>query len=290
MKKKNNNQIKIGFLRKYKIINVLELLLGLTLFSVAFNFFLLPNDLVFGGVSGLSIIFNHLFGIDPSIFVLIVSIGLLFVSLIFLGKEKTAGSVLGSLLLPLFLKITELFTVYFSFDTTDIFLAAIFGGVLSGVGIGLVYKAGFTTGGTDIINQILNKYLKISLGKCMLFSDGFIVGCSIFVFGIVKFMYAVVVLSILSVLTDRVLLGISKSKAFYIVTDKVSEVKNFVLLTMGHGVTVFDAIGGFSKEDQKVLFCVVPTREYFRLKEGIHEIDNDAFFVVTDAYEVFGGE
>lgn len=278
------------FLKKYNIIRAFQFLLGLTLFSISFNFFLLPNNLVFGGVSGLSIIFNSLFDIDPSLFVLIVSVALLFVSLIFLGKEKTAGSVLGSLLLPLFMKLTELLTVYFSFGDIDIFLSTIFGGVLSGLGIGLVYKAGFTTGGTDIINQILNKYLNISLGKALLMSDGIIVGCSIFTFGITKFMYAVVALYIISMLTDKVQLGISKSKAFYIVTNKVNEVKNFVLIQMGHGITIFDAVGGFSKEDQKVLFCVVPTREYFKLKEGIYKIDEEAFFVVTDAYEVFGGE
>ncbi len=290
MKDKTRRKKIKRFLEKYNIIRILEFILGISLFSISFNFFLLPNSLVFGGVSGLSIIFNYLFGIDPSMFVLCVSVALLFVSLLFLGKEKTVGSVLGSLLLPLFLKITEILTVYFSFESTDIFLSAIFGGVLSGFGLGLVYKAGFTTGGTDIINQILHKYFKISLGKCMFISDGLIVGISIFIFGITKFMYAVVVLYIMSVLTDKVLLGISKSKAFYIVTDRVSEVRNFVLVNLGHGITIFNAVGGFSKENQKVLFCVVPTREYFKLKEGIHKIDKDAFFVVTDAYEVFGGE
>lgn len=283
-KKKNS------FFEKYKIIRFFQLFLGLTLFAVAFNFFLLPNNLVFGGVSGLSIIFKEVFDIDPSMFVLIVSIFLLFISLIFLGKEKTTGSILGSLLLPLFLKLVEILTIHISLDTPDIFLATIFGGVLSGVGIGLVYKAGFTTGGTDIINQIIHKYFKISMGKCMFFSDGLIVACSIFIFGFAKFMYAAVVLYIMSLMIDKVLLGISSSKAFYIVTDKVNEVRNFVLVTLGHGITIFDAVGGFSKEDQKVLFCVIPTNDYFKLKEGIHRIDKDAFFVATDAYEVFGGE
>ena len=124
----------------------------------------------------------------------------------------------------------------------------------------------------------------------MFLSDGLIVGSSIFIFGLTKFMYAVVVLYIISILTDKVLLGISSSKAFYIVTNRVNEVRNFVLVKLGHGITIFDAVGGFSKEDQKVLFCVIPTREYFKLKEGIHAIDKEAFFVVTDAYEVFGGE
>lgn len=277
----------VGVFSKSSISRFIYFILGMLLFSFSFNYFLLPNDLVFGGVSGLSIIFKNI--LDPSIFVFVVSSILLVISYIFLGKEKTFGSAVGSLLLPVFLKIMSFVTD--NIDKVDeVFLAVIFGGLLAGVGIGFVYKAGFTMGGTDIINQIIHKYFKISLGKCMLISDGSIVLCSFFSFGLIKFMYAVVVLYIISTMTDKVLLGISNSKAFYIVTSQVNEVKNYVMVKLGHGITIFDAVGGFSKEDQKVLFCVIPTRDYFKLKEGIHDIDKDAFFVVTDAYEVFGGE
>ncbi len=277
----------VGVFSRSSISRFIYFILGMLLFSFSFNYFLLPNDLVFGGVSGLSIIFKNV--LDPSIFVFVVSSLLLIISYIFLGKEKTFGSAVGSLLLPVFLKIMSFVTD--NIDKVDeVFLAVIFGGLLAGVGIGFVYKAGFTMGGTDIINQIIHKYFKISLGKCMLISDGSIVLCSFFSFGLIKFMYAVVVLYIISTMTDKVLLGISNSKAFYIVTSQVNEVKNYVMVKLGHGITIFDAVGGFSKEDQKVLFCVIPTRDYFKLKEGIHDIDKDAFFVVTDAYEVFGGE
>lgn len=277
----------VGVFSKSSISRFIYFILGMLLFAFSFNYFLLPNDLVFGGVSGLSIIFKNV--LDPSIFVFVVSSILLVISYIFLGKEKTFGSAVGSLLLPVFLKIMSFVTD--NIDKVDeVFLAVIFGGLLAGVGIGFVYKAGFTMGGTDIINQIIHKYFKISLGKCMLISDGSIVLCSFFSFGLIKFMYAVVVLYIISTMTDKVLLGISNSKAFYIVTSQVNEVKNYVMVKLGHGITIFDAVGGFSKEDQKVLFCVIPTRDYFKLKEGIHDIDKDAFFVVTDAYEVFGGE
>ncbi len=277
----------VGVFSRSSISRFIYFILGMLLFSFSFNYFLLPNDLVFGGVSGLSIIFKNI--LDPSIFVFVVSSILLIISYIFLGKEKTFGSAVGSLLLPVFLKIMSFVTD--NIDKVDeVFLAVIFGGLLAGVGIGFVYKAGFTMGGTDIINQIIHKYFKISLGKCMLISDGSIVLCSFFSFGLIKFMYAVVVLYIISTMTDKVLLGISNSKAFYIVTSQVNEVKNYVMVKLGHGITIFDAVGGFSKEDQKVLFCVIPTRDYFKLKEGIHDIDKDAFFVVTDAYEVFGGE
>ena len=91
-------------------------------------------------------------------------------------------------------------------------------------------------------------------------------------------------------MSDKVILGISDSKAFYIITDHEAEIKEYILKYLNHGVTVFNAKGGYLKEKQTVLMCVLPTKDYYRLKEGIHEIDDDAFFVVTDAYEVFGGE
>ncbi len=277
-------------LNKKNFIRILSLVFGLFLFSCAFTFFLLPNNLVFGGVSGISIIFKELFGFDTSLFVLIVSVLLLLISFIFLGKEKTIGSVLGSLLLPLFLELTSLLSNYISIDGVELLLSAIFGGLLGGIGIGLVYKAGFTTGGTDIINQIMHKYLKIGFGQAMLIVDIVIVASTIFVFGFNMFIYALVVLYIMTTMTDRVILGVGRAKAFYIVTKKTEEVKSFIVDELGHGVTLHDAIGGHSDENQMMLFCVIPTREYYVVKEGINKIDKDAFFVVCDAYEVIGGK
>ena len=276
--------------KKETILKTIYFFSGLFIFSFAFTFFLLPNNLVFGGVSGLSIIFKELFGFDTSLFVLITSIFLLLISFIVLGKEKTVGSILGSLLLPLFLAVMNFISGIISYTNNDMLICAIFGGVFAGIGLGLVYKAGFTTGGTDIVNQIIHKIFKISLGKAMLISDGIIVTSSIFVFGFTKFMYAVMVLYIITVMTDRVILGVGRSKAFYVVTEKTTEVRKYIIDTLGHSVTIFDASGGYSKENQKVIFCVIPTREYFMLKEGINKIDSEAFFIVTDAYEVSGGK
>ncbi len=275
---------------KKKIKRWLSFFCGLFCFSFAFTFILAPNNLVFGGVTGLSIVFKELFNFNTSLFVLVVSSCLLVISFIVLGKEKTAGSVLGTLLLPVFLELTVLLYNHIELEEIDPILATIFGGFLGGVGIGLIYKAGFTTGGTDIINQILHKYFKLSLGNAMFITDTIIVTSSIFVFGFTQFMYAILVLYIMTTMTDRVIIGIGNSKAFYIVTEKTEEVKKFIVDTMGSGVTIMNAIGGYSKENQKVLFCVIKTRQYYILKEGISKIDNDAFFVVCDAYEVSGGE
>ena len=281
MKKKNKLK---SFVRYF------EFILGLLLFAIGFNYFLLPCNLVFGGASGLSVVFNALYGIDPSYFVLIVSIVLLFFSLIFLGKEVTARSVVGSLLLPLFMKLVEVVTLYLPPPEMDVLIAALYGGVFAGLGLGFVYKTGFTTGGTDIINQIVNKYVGISIGKSIFICDGLIVLSGAFVFGIVKAMYAGIVLFIISKLSDKVILGISNSKAFYIVTDYPEEVRKYIVKELGHGVTEFNAKGGFKKESQKVLFSVIPTREYYSLKDGLNKIDKDAFFVAVDAFESANGK
>lgn len=289
-KKLDTKKISESIYSKDKLKRYTSLLVGLFLIAVAFNLFLLPNNIVFGGVSGLSIITKKYFDIDPSFFIFVTSILLLILSCVVLGKQKTRGSVFGSLLFPIFTKITENIVLYLNFKTTDLFLCALFGGVLYGIGAGLVFKAGFTTGGTDIVNQIISKYCKVSMGTAMLMSDGLIVLCGGLLFGIVKLMYAFIVLYAISLFTDKVMLGISDSKAFYIIAENYEDIKRYILNELGHGVTVFDGKGGFTREKQRILFCVIPTKDYFKLKEGIREIDSNAFFVATDAYEVLGGE
>lgn len=289
-KKVKLDEISKQIYEKTRIKRYFYLLAGLLLISIAFNGFLLPNDIVFGGVSGLSVIFKKLLGFNPTTFIFVSSALLLVVSYFTLGYEKTKGSVLGSLLFPVFVELTENISLYFNLGQSEIFISALFGGVLYGVGAGLVFKAGFTTGGTDIVKQIISKYGKISIGNALLISDGLIVLSGVFVFGIIKLMYALVTLYIISFLTDKVLLGISDSKAFYIIAEEEEKIKEYVLKELGHGVTTFDAKGGFTKAKQKVLFCVIPTKDYFKLKEGIYKIDSSAFFVATDAYEVYGGE
>ena len=267
-----------------------SLIIGVLLIAISFNLFFLPSDLVFGGVSGISIITKELFGIKPTIVISIASGFLLLVSFVLLGKKETLGSIIGTILYPIFVEITSHIGSYINIDINQTLLVVIFGSVIYGIGAGLVFKAGFTTGGTDILNKIVAKYCKVSLGTALIVTDGLIVLGGAFVFGFTKLMYALIVLYIISLLTDRVILGISDSKAFYIITEKDEEVKKYIIEGLHHSVTVFDAKGGYTKEKQKVLMAVIPTKEYFKLKEGIHEIDNKAFFVVTDSYEVFGGE
>ena len=284
-------------LRIYKEVNkkniyirIFEFIMGCLIISIAYNIFIVSNHIVPGGVGGLAIIINNLFGIDNSIVILYLDIILLFTSFALLGKDKTRASVLGSVLFPIFVKLTENINTYLQIDTSQVLLSVIIGGVMYGFGAGLVFRAGFTTGGTDIVNQIISKYCKLSLGKSMLYSDGLIVLMSGLFFCINSMMYSILILYIISLISDKVVLGISDSKAFYIITEKEDEVKEYILDALGHGVTIFKAKGGYKKETENVLMTVLPTKDYYDLKEGIKGIDKDAFFIITDTYEVFGGE
>ena len=264
------------------------------LLSLSFNIFFLPQNIVYGGVSGISIVINKLFTIDPSIFILITSLILLIVSYFTLGFEKTKGSLAGSIVYPICVKLTSGVASYIDLDTDNILLIVIFGAVMAGLGSGINFKSGFSTGGTDIINQIISKYGKVSIGKSMLMSDGIIVlGAGFFLsskfYAFENVMYAIVVLYIISIMADKVILGISQCKAFYIVTSKEDRVKRFIQDTLSHGVTTIEARGGYTGNHEKLIMCIIPTKEYFFAKEGILEIDPDAFFLVTDAYEVSGG-
>ncbi len=276
--------------QKSKYKRFFKFVLGCFLVAIAYNLFLAPNNIVSGGVGGIAIILNKLFGLDNAIVILILNVILLIISYIFLGKEKTKASIMGSLLFPIAVRLTENIGTYITIDNSQLLLSAVFGGVIYGFGAGMIFKAGYTGGGTDILNQIINKYCKMSIGKAILLCDGLIVLSSGIVFGTNRLMYAIIVLYIISYISDRVILGISDSKAFHIVTNEEEAVKEYILKYLNHGVTIFNAKGGKNKEREHVLMCVLPTKDYYKLKEGISTIDPEAFFVVTDAYEVFGGE
>lgn len=288
-KKKINDEIIIkNIYKKDRILRYAQFLVGMFLVAATFNILVLPCSIVYG-MGGVGVILNKLFSIEPFIVILIGDILLLILSFILLGKEHTRGSVVGSLLYPVFVKLTATFPQYIDLGNTDILVLVLFGAVFTGFGLGLIFKSGFTTGGTDILNQIVSKYFKMSLGNSMIFTDGLIIVSGLFVFGFEKLMYSMISLYIISIMTDKVVLGISQSKAFYIITEHETAVKKFITEHLNHGVTVLQARGGYTGDNKKVIMCIIPTKEYFLVKEGIHEIDQNAFFVVTDAYEVSGG-
>lgn len=266
----------------------LMFIVGCFLSALAFNVFYSQYHIVTGGSAGLSIIINYLYDIDESKFVLGVSLLLLVLSFFTLGFKKTLKSTLGTLLYPLFMKLTSYLTVYLNIETNSLLLIVLYGGLLSGLATGIIMKTGFTTGGFNILYQILHKYLKISIGKSSLVINSYVLIFSSFIFGIPRAIYAIISLYIASLITDKILLGTSFSKTFYIVTEKDEEVKNYIISKLKHGVTVLNVKGGYSNTKKQMLMCVVPTKEYFNLKEVVLKIDKNAFFLITDSYEVGG--
>ena len=272
---------------KEEIKRYLTLIVGLFLYAFAYNLFLKTNNLVTGDVDGIATIFKST--INPNLLIAILCILLFIISFPLLGVKTSMGSVIGTILFPIFVILTSNVADIIKIDSSDLLLIAIVAGVIRGIGYGLTFKMGFTTGGTDILNQIVAKYFKMSVGNAMIIVDGSIVVIGGFVYGWTNMLYALIVLYILSVITDKIMLGISKSKAFYIITSEEDKVKDYIMNTLNHGVTIFPVKGGYTKEREKMLMCVIPTREYYKLKEGISKIDGEAFFVITDAYEVRGG-
>lgn len=271
-----------------------NLMIGCSLLALAFDLFFAPKNIVYGGLSGVSIVMNRLFGIDKSLFVLSLSAVLLVISYFTLGWEKTKGSIAGSIIYPLCIKIFEPVAASINLNIEDTLLIVIFGAIIAGLGSGINFKSGFSTGGTDIINQITAKYARVSIGKAMLMTDGLIVlGAGFFLnnqlYAFSNVMYAIMVLYIISIMADKVILGISQCKAFYIVTEHETSVKKYIMQHLSSGVTVLDGRGGYTGNNQKVIMCIIPTKDYFIAKEGILDIDPKAFFLVTDAYEVSGG-
>ena len=265
----------------------LMLILGCLIVAFSFNLFFLRYGIVCFGVSGISIVLNE-FGVNPSLFILISNIVLMIIAFFVLGYENMKNQLVGALSYPIFVSLTELITKHIDLGNTEMVVIAILGGVFAGIGYGLIYKSDFSTGGTDVIIGIICKYFKISMGNASLIVNGIIVliGKIVFYWDIV--LYAILVSYLISVFTDKVLLGISKCKAFYIVTDKKNDelIRKFLLSIDGVGTTIIDAEGGYSNNEETLLLAVVPSRSYFIVKDGLKEIDKNLFFLVCDSYEV----
>lgn len=277
----NKPKTKTSFLKKWTTV-----VFGLFLYSIGYNLFLLKNNIVAGDIEGIATIFKN--NIDPALLISILSIILLISAFVFLDKEKAYGSIIGSILFPLFVFLTAEVSsyIYLGSDRT---LAAIFGGLFSGFGAGLAFKMSCNTGGTDILQEIISKYFKISIGKAKIIIDGLIVIFGGFAFGFEMVLYSIVCIVIFGLVMDRVMLGISSTKALYIITDKEDEVKDFLMNKASHGLTILEAKGGYTEKKQNIIMCLVPSRQYFSVKEEIEIIDKKAFIIVTDAYQSSGG-
>ena len=276
--------------KKNLTLRTIYIYLSLFISALVYNMFLLPLSLVTGGTSSIATITYYLYDIDPSIMIFLISAACLLLSFLYLGAERTTGSILACIAYPIIVKLTSNINQIIYIDKSDILLIVIFAGVLSGVASGLMYKSGYSSGGLPIISQILFEQFKISVVTSSMIINIIIIIIGSFFFGITNALYAAILLYINNLVIDKVLLGISNNKAFYIITEKDTEVKEYIINNLNHTVTTFDVKGAFLEKKRKIMLTVIPTREHYKLTEGIKEIDKDAFFVVTDAYQVQGAK
>lgn len=271
----------------YRII-----LMGASLFlsAILYNVFLLPLSLVTGGTQGVATITHYLYDINPATMLFLLSIACAILSLMFLGVKRTAGTLVASIVYPLLVQLTSPLNGLIDAENIDMLLMVLFAGVISGVANGLMYKTGYSNGGFPVISQILFEEKQVPISKSSLAINVSIVLVGAYFFGITNALYAIIFLYINGIVLDKVLLGISNNKAFYIITSKDDEIKEYIIKTLKHNVTTFEVKGGFLDKNRKVMLTVIPSREYYRVTEGIKEIDKDAFFVVTDSYTVEGAK
>lgn len=273
---------------KYKRIFLISI--SLLLSAILYNLLLLPLNLVTGGAVGIATITYYLYDFNPALMIFLISAACSLISYMYLGKEKTAGTIIACVVYPLLVEITSILTKNIKIEPKDILLLVLFSGVLSGIANGLMYKSGYTRGGLPVISQVLYEKLKISIAKSSMLINMTVVLVGAFFFGTTNALYAIIFLYINNIVMDKVLLGISNNKAFYIVTEKEEEVKEYIINNLNHTITIFNVTGGFSEKKGKVILTVIPSREYYYMTEGIKQIDKNAFFVVTDAYQVEGAK
>lgn len=259
-------------------------LIGAAIIAIGFNLFLFPNRVASGGVSGISTILHALFGWNAGLIQFAFNIPLFIAGVLVLGKKFGLKSFVGTLALPLFVILTESWESW----TTNALLAAIFGGITVGFGIGLVFKGNASTGGTDLLAQIITKYTGLTLGTSVLLIDGLIAISAAIVFDLEQGLYAIIGLYVTTKTIDVVQLGFSQSKMVYIITNKQDEVRDAIYAEIDRGVTKVPTLGGYTGEERLMLMVVVYQKEFTKLKQIIKNVDPTAFVIVSDAYEVLG--
>lgn len=265
--------------------------IGVFLYALCFNLFLIPNDLVVSGFSGVAIVFQRLFNWSPSLFIYIMNGLLLLICPIFLGWKATKKNIAGSIMYPLMITISAPVATFLNNYVIgdDFYLILLLSIMLYGISSGFIYRGGFSTGGSDIIMQIFNKYFKISESKAMIFANGLIILIGTIVFGFNKGVYSLIILICSTYFIDKIMFGLSDSKVFYIYTKKVRKVKSLIINDFQTGFTSIPSRGGYSKKSGFLIMCVVSNRDYYEFKQRLLEIDPNAFLIINRCFEVNGG-
>lgn len=266
--------------------NLVLILLGNFLLALAVGYFILPNNILSGGVAGIAVALHSFVQIPTDWIVNGLVIGLFFVGWIFLGKDFAIKTVLSSFVYPIFLTLISQFNVPL---TLDPLLASFYGGIIGGIGIGLVIRTGASTGGMDVPPLIAHKYTNISIAKLILITDFFTV-----LLGLLAYDLEAVLIGIISVFTtsfaiDKVLLmGGQESKSVQIISEEYSIISAKIHEKLERGTTITDAVGGYTNNAKKIILVVVSQNQYPQLIDLINEIDSKAFIITTDTTDVHG--
>ena len=285
---KNNN--KVSLLRRRKtamdwIKKYLVLIIGSLIYSAGLEIFLVPNNIIDGGIVGISIMASYLTGIPFGVYMLVLNLPFLYLGYKQIGKTFAISTIISIIALSIFSEFLEPVPQI----TQDYFLAAIFGGIIAGAGVGLVIRQGGSLDGTEITAIILDRKTSFSVGEVVMFFNLFILGATGFVFGWDKAMYSLVTYFIISKMIDVVLKGLDESYAVMIVSDEYEEIADALMHRLGRGVTYLHGQGAYTGDDKQVLYCVVTRLEVVKLKEIALEKDETAFVTINPVHDIVGG-
>lgn len=280
--------------RKRLFLDYFDIALGSLIASFAISVFFNPAYLAPGGVSGIATILFHLTGIELGVLMLMLSIPIYIVGVVIFGKAYGIKTLVGTLLLSLFTIFWDKVMGYEGIlDYTkdmSFWLSALYGGIISGLGLSIVMRSGSNTGGTDIIAQILAKYTRIPLGTSLMIVDGIIIVISGFFFGIESAMYSVVISFLVSLMIDKFIMsmGTGYAKTVYIISPELDRIGDFILTDMDRSGTIMDATGLFSRERKSMLMTIVPNKDIPRLTRAVKAIDPNAFMIIQETVHVLG--
>lgn len=275
--------------RDMDVVSIIRKILGLTIgaiiYSAGLNLFLIPNHIIDGGITGISLLVQALTGVPFSLLIVVLNLPFFYLGYRRLGAGLAVSSTYAIVVLSLFSSIFEEMKP----ATTDPFLSTIFGGIIIGIGVGIVIKSGGSTDGTEIVAIWMDSKSSFSVGEIIMFFNFFILGAAGFVFSWNSAMYSLIAYFICSRMIDAVSTGLDSSKGIFIVTTEYDKVSDAIVHDMHRAVTHLHGQGGFLKDDKDVLYCVVTRLEVTKLKQVVHGIDPSAFLSVFDVQEVQGG-
>lgn len=275
--------------RVRRVLYVLEgygaVVVGALITALSLDWFTVPNRIAAGGISGLATITYYLWGLPVGLVMLALNVPLFLAAVRVLGHEFGIKSIIGTVALSLF---TDLLAPYTRALTHDPLLAALYGGVLSGIGLGITFKWGGSTGGTDLAALLWTYYRKSSVGWSLLIVDFGIITLSGVVFSPELALWALLSLFISSRAVDVVQEGLPYAKAAYVITDRAEAIAQAVMTQLERGVTAFHGVGMYTQQERPVLFIIVARAEIADLKRIVSELDPDAFMVISDTHEVLG--